>query len=64
MVWPLAGGNLETADADLEIEYRGSRVSLSCPVTQTGAWWHVFDWDSRSEELRVVGTLGDEALLV
>jgi hypothetical protein len=55
-----SGGNLETASAEIEIEYRGSRMRISCPATASGVWWHVFDWDSRMDVLTMVGRLTDE----
>ncbi|MDX1998243.1 MAG: hypothetical protein SF066_11035 [Thermoanaerobaculia bacterium] len=60
-VHAFSGGGIEWSDAEVELEYRGSRVLTTVPEGVSGTWWHVCDWDAGRESLSVVGRVGDEA---
>lgn len=55
-----SGERIEDSEAEVEVEFQGSTVRVTCPRNSSGRWWHVFDWDSSADSLWLVDRLAEE----
>jgi hypothetical protein len=53
-----SGEALQSCEAVVEISHRDSSIKLT-PPTGESQWWHVFDWNSRSQSLCIVNASSD-----
>ena len=53
-----SGETFHSCEAEVEVAYKDSSIKLAAP-TGGSRWWHVLDWDSRSQSLCIVNALSD-----
>jgi hypothetical protein len=59
LVHDYSGDGFERYGASVELQLDGSNVSVSCPGSKPGRWWHIFDWNSVSGRFLLVNEVTD-----